>query len=146
MLFTYFFVGIALCIPELVLVNNIPWLGRLLGKNAVVEIIFSLALGIVVGKAMGISGGVTFAIGTVFATMITKFVYSTHMLEHYSKARSRVVENREQIVASLVKLRKAAIWWFKFFTFPITVIMWVSRKIQAARGVYAGAKRRLHRA
>lgn len=81
MLFLYFMVGVALAIPEVIFVQNIPQLKKITESNAIVEIMFSLVFGFGIGFMMGIEGGVTFAVGNVFSTIITKFIYNFKIMD-----------------------------------------------------------------
>ena len=91
MLATYFWVGVAFAVPELVIVNNIPSLRLYLKRNPIAELIFSLGLGVLFGLAVGITGGVTFIIGNIFATVITKVVYALDLMEKWKVLRAATI-------------------------------------------------------
>jgi len=96
-LFLYFMVGAALAIPEVTMVMQFPKLYELMKHNAIFEVCFSLGLGVLVGLAMGIQGGVTFAVGNVFGTMITKTIYSLRIIEHCRAIKAGLHRRRIQI-------------------------------------------------
>lgn len=101
MLFLYFMVGIALAIPEITLVMQFPKLYELMKKYPVFEVTFSLALGVLVGSAMGISSGVTFAVGNVFGSMVTKFIYAMRLIERCRRTKTAFQHRKIQVTKTL---------------------------------------------
>ncbi len=83
MLITYFFVGLAFAIPELILVYNWPWLKHQMERNPIIELVFSLMLSVVLAKVMGIGFGVTLAVANVMSTGITLAFYHWKVKERY---------------------------------------------------------------
>ena len=97
MLITYFFVGLAFAIPELVLVYNWAWLKNFIEKNPIIELIFSLMLSVLLAKVMGIGFGVTLAVANVFSTMITLAFYHWKVKERYENAVNNVRATKAQV-------------------------------------------------
>lgn len=101
MLFLYFMVGVALAIPEITIVKQFPGLYALMKRYPIFEISFSLGLGILMAWAMGIQGGVTFAVGNVFGTMITKVWYSLRIIERTKAAKQTFIHRKTQVTETL---------------------------------------------
>lgn len=122
MLFLYFMVGIALAIPEITIVMQFPKLYALMKKYPIFEITFSLGLGVLVAWAMGIEGGVTFAVGNVFGTMVTKAIYSLRLIERCRNTKQAYAHRKQQAaeildtLSDLVRIIRAII------SFPRRVI------------------------
>jgi hypothetical protein len=90
MLITYFFVGMAFAIPELILVYNWPALKRFIEKNPIIELVFSLMLSVALAKVMGIGFGVTLAVANVFSTAITLAFYHWKVKERFDSTVNSV--------------------------------------------------------
>lgn len=123
MLVTYFWVGVAFAIPELVIVNNWPWLKTMLDRNPIVEIIFSLVLSIVFGAAMGIGSGVTFAVGNVFSTMITKVIYSLHLLDKWREFKVAWTRFHAQVKQTAAEFAQIIHIVLAVLLFPVKVFV-----------------------
>ncbi len=72
---TWFLLGLALAMPEIIVVTNWPWLKSKVIGNPIIELVFSLLFGMLVAKMMSIPAGVSIAIGNIFSTPITMFWY-----------------------------------------------------------------------
>lgn len=83
MLITYFVLGLAFAIPELIIVYNCAPLRRFIEANPILELTFSLGLSVVLAKAMGIGFGVTLAVANVMSTIITLGFYNLHIMDHW---------------------------------------------------------------
>jgi len=113
MLFLYFMVGVALSVPEITLVMQFPKLHAFMRKYPIFEVTFSLFLGVLVGLAMGIESGVTFAVGNVFGTMITKFIYAFRLIERCRATKIAIAHRKQQVgemLDTLSDLVKAIRW------------------------------------
>lgn len=97
MLITYFFVGLAFAIPELVLVYNWKWLKNFIEKNPIIELVFSLLLSVVLAKVMGIGFGVTLAVANVFSTMITLAFYHWKVKEKYENTVNTIRTTKARV-------------------------------------------------
>ena len=122
MLTTYFFVGLAFAIPELIVVYNCPPLKRFIERNPIFELVVSLGLSILLATAMGVGVGVTLAVANVFATVITLAVYHLKLVE-----RSKLIAHHfRELKAQVIKLYRdfhaliSLIW--KFISFPFVVL------------------------
>lgn len=122
MLLLYFMVGASLAVPEITLVMQYPKLYELMKRNKIFEISFSLGLGIILSLAMGIDSGVTFAIGNMFGTMITKAIYGLKLIERSRAVKKSYVHRKQQAeeildtLSDLVRIIRAII------SFPRRVI------------------------
>ena len=83
MLITYFVLGLAFAIPELIIVYNCAPLRRFIEANPILELTFSLGLSVVLAKVMGIGFGVTLAVANVMSTIITLAFYNLHIMDHW---------------------------------------------------------------
>lgn len=97
MLITYFFVGLAFAIPELILVYNWAWLKNFIEKNPIIELVFSLMLSVLLAKVMGIGFGVTLAVANVFSTVITLAFYHWKIQERYNATINTVRTTKAQV-------------------------------------------------
>lgn len=123
MLFTYFIIGVALSIPEIILVNHTPWLKKMTRTGIrwwrinipgpVFEILFSLGFGMLVAIAVGIGPGVTFAAANVFSTIISKMVYDLEIMERcavmkkkYFATKASILGTKAQVIEFFVAVRQ----------------------------------------
>lgn len=97
MLITYFFVGLAFAIPELILVYNWAWLKNFIEKNPIIELVFSLMLSVLLAKVMGIGFGVTLAVANVFSTVITLAFYHWKVKERYENTVNTVRTTKARV-------------------------------------------------
>lgn len=105
MLMTFFFVGCALAVPELILVFNCAPLRRLIERNPIIEMVFSLALSAVMAWAMGLGVGVTLAVGNIFSTAITLAVYHWNLQEKWKGLNMFFKRQRQRVDATMQELR-----------------------------------------
>lgn len=97
MLVTYFFVGLAFAIPELILVYNWPWLKQFIERSPIIELIFSLMLSVALAKVMGIGFGVTLAVANVMSTVITLAFYNWKVVDKYNHAVDTVRTTKAKV-------------------------------------------------
>lgn len=121
MFFTYFMAGIAFAIPELVIVYNCAWLRRFIESNPIFELVFSLALSMVLAWAMGIGVGVTVAIANVFSTGITLFFYHFKVVERFQRVKLKTQTNKAKMQQTLDDIHTI----FRFLSAPFRLVKWI---------------------
>ncbi len=127
MLLTYFFLGLAFAIPELIVVFNWPWLKQFIERNPILELGFSLALSAFLGWAMGVQTGVTLAVANVVSTVITLAVYKLHIIEH-AQACGRSYRSAKKSIIALYQEFSAIIHLvWKIVSAPFRAFAWMMR-------------------
>lgn len=127
MLFTYFVLGLAFALPELIIVYNCPPIKRFIEQNPIAELVFSLGLSVVLAAVMGVGVGVTLAIANIMSTFITLAVYHLHLIERYQAFVAGARVAKTNVSTTLNEIRDLIHFMWNVIMFPPRVIMSVLR-------------------
>lgn len=141
MIFTYFMAGVAFAIPELVIVYNCNWIRRLIERNPIIELTFSLALSWALAAVMGIGVGVTIAIANVISTAITLFFYHFHVIENYQKVATKTKQNKAKMQTILDDVHTVVHVISAPFRLVRAILHWIAEGIRWCQRMGARAKR-----
>lgn len=122
MLFTYFVLGFAFAMPEMIIVYNWPWLKRFVESNPIKELLFSLGLSVVLAAAMGVGAGVTLAVANVFSTFITLAAYHLHVVENFKAFVAACRIAKKNITTTLSEFAALIHFMLRIVTFPFRAI------------------------
>jgi hypothetical protein len=123
MLMTFFFVGCALAVPELILVFNCAPLRRFIERNPIIEMVFSLALSALLAWAMGLGVGVTLAIGNIFSTAITLAFYHFDIMGKYERTCAAFSAAKTSVLNVYQELSTIVHVFYSIITSPFTGLM-----------------------
>lgn len=129
MLMTYWIVGLAFALPELIIVYNWPWLKQRIEQNPIAELVFSLTLSVALATVMGVGVGVTLAVANVMSTLITLAVYHLDLVGKYKRAHASWNATSTQIKTTLREFSELIHMTWKIFMFPIRVLAYIARTL-----------------
>lgn len=130
-----FLVGVTFAIFEVTLVRNIPALKRWIEKSPILELVFSIALGVFVGRIMGIPAGVTITIGNLFGTFITKTIYSLKLIDRWEIARVKAQAAKVSAKATVTEFQEIIHTIWLVVTAPFRLCTWILRKLNSGAAV-----------
>lgn len=132
MLMTYWIVGLAFALPELIIVYNWPWLKRTIEQNPIAELVFSLLLSVVLAGVMGVGVGVTLAVANVMSTLITLAVYHLDIVGKYKRAHNGWNSTKDQVKTTLREFSELVHFVWSLFMVPIRITAFIFRQLNKA--------------
>lgn len=129
MLMTYWIVGLAFALPELIIVYNWPWLKRTIEQNPIAELIFSLMLSVALATVMGVGVGVTLAVANVMSTLITLAVYHLDLVGKYQRTHSALHNFKVQATTTMREFSELIHFVWTLFMLPIRATAWIVRTL-----------------
>jgi hypothetical protein len=127
MLMTYFILGMAFALPELVIVYNWPWLKQLIHRNPIAELVFSLGLSVVLAAVMGVGVGVTLAVANIMSTFITLAVYHLDLVGKYQRAHRAAHSAKGQLAQTWKEFSELIHFVWSLFMVPIRIVAFIAR-------------------
>ena len=123
MLMTYFVLGLAFALPELIIVYNCPPIKRFIERNPIAELVFSLGLSVVLAAVMGVGVGVTLAVANIMSTFITLAVYHLDLIGKFQRANRGISSAKSSFKTTMQELQDLIHFVWSIFMFPIRVVM-----------------------
>lgn len=131
----YLAVGLAFAIIELTIVNGCAPLKRWIMRSGIKEVVFSLALGAVLSFVLQIPPGVTIAIGGIFATIITKIIYTLDLFSKWDKTKVGVRKTKSHVVKTANEFAATIHIIYMVVSAPFRLVAAIMRGINRACAV-----------